>query len=644
MIGTGAHERIFGLAGKDRLYGLGGDDELHGGSGNDLLDGGTGADTMYGGSGDDIYRVDDPGDVVSEESTPGVDDGGTDYVVSTISYTLPNYVEKLDLTGTANLNGAGNDLSNTIKGNEGSNILYGGGGSDILYGYGGDDVLIGGLGKDYLYGGAGADTFVFAPEVGAWDKVYDYGAGDRIGIYAAAFGLSEGAGLIAGKLDPTYFTTGTVATAAHGQFIFKSTGTPELKWDPDGTGAQAAVTLALFTSGVNLTAADISSYGAPASVTASIATATTGRTPENAGSQVFVVQLSQALNYDVVFTVSTRDGTATSGSDYVGLSGQTVTVKAGSTSAYVSVALLDDNLAEGVERFSLKIDSVNVASTGEALGIGIRSATAQIQDEGAQVVADHFTTSWGMTDPSGIVYNPLTGTLMMSDSEVDEAPFSRANNFFSVSLDGQLQSSFALPYTVEPTGLAIDAANGRMFVTDDDNYIMYVVDANDPTKVLWQFDTKPLGGLDPEDVAFDPVSGHLFIVNGDQRTIIEVDQAGTQVFNSFSLPTSIMDPEALAYDPDAGVFYVGGGFSDLIWKVDNTGRILETIDILQGARAEGTGHRVNVKDLAFAPASDGSGETHLYVADFAWSHVDDGRLIEIDLGDQQGPSSGWMIG
>ncbi|MEI9905467.1 MAG: hypothetical protein WDN06_17130 [Asticcacaulis sp.] len=40
---------------------------------------------MYGGAGDDTYYVDTAGDVVSEQTTAGVDDGGNDTVVSQVT-------------------------------------------------------------------------------------------------------------------------------------------------------------------------------------------------------------------------------------------------------------------------------------------------------------------------------------------------------------------------------------------------------------------------------------------------------------------------------------------------------------------------------------------------------------------------------
>lgn len=162
---------ITGGNGGNKLYGGAGNDTLVGGNGNDYLDGGTGADRMVGGAGDDTYIVDNPGDTIVEQAG-----GGNDTVVSSISYTLTANVENLKLTGTAAINGTGNELNNIITGNAGNNILSGGGGNDQLFGGDGDDYLDGGDGNDVLDGGNGNDTLVG----GAGNDILSGGAGNDI--------------------------------------------------------------------------------------------------------------------------------------------------------------------------------------------------------------------------------------------------------------------------------------------------------------------------------------------------------------------------------------------------------------------------------------------------------------------------------
>ncbi len=128
---------------------------LSGLGGNDSLNGGAGADLMAGGSGDDSYTVDNLGDQIVEAADEGIDS-----VSSSITYSLAANVENLILTGTANRNGTGNELANTLTGNSGANILSAGAGNDTLDGKAGTDTLIGGAGDDtYRFGlGNGADT------------------------------------------------------------------------------------------------------------------------------------------------------------------------------------------------------------------------------------------------------------------------------------------------------------------------------------------------------------------------------------------------------------------------------------------------------------------------------------------------------
>jgi Ca2+-binding RTX toxin-like protein len=153
---------------------------LSGGAGDDFLNGGAGADQMDGGSGNDTYILDNAADAIVE-----LNDGGTDWAVSSLSHRLIKHMEHLDLRGSDSLFGIGNDSDNILKGNLGNSTLNGGGGNDSLYGRGfgsdhlsgddGNDYLDGGLGADTLQGGAGNDTFV-VNEVGDYvDEEKDAG-------------------------------------------------------------------------------------------------------------------------------------------------------------------------------------------------------------------------------------------------------------------------------------------------------------------------------------------------------------------------------------------------------------------------------------------------------------------------------------
>ncbi len=141
-------------AGSDRLLGI---EYLTGSrfndrlTGNDLanrLDGGAGNDTLTGGLGNDTYLVDSSADIIVEAGTAATE---IDTVVSTVAWTLGARLENLVLTGTAAINGGGNNAANLLVGN---------GANNQLYGYGGNDTLNGGAGNDTLTGSTGSDTYI----------------------------------------------------------------------------------------------------------------------------------------------------------------------------------------------------------------------------------------------------------------------------------------------------------------------------------------------------------------------------------------------------------------------------------------------------------------------------------------------------
>ena len=81
-------------------------------------------------------------DVFLVTNTLGLPSTGFDRVLASISYTLPDAVESLQLTGSLAINGTGNALDNTLVGNAGANRLTGGAGNDTLDGGAGLDTAL----------------------------------------------------------------------------------------------------------------------------------------------------------------------------------------------------------------------------------------------------------------------------------------------------------------------------------------------------------------------------------------------------------------------------------------------------------------------------------------------------------------------
>jgi Ca2+-binding RTX toxin-like protein len=298
--------------GDDTLNGREGSDILFGGGGIDSLSGGSGADTMIGGLGNDNYVVDNTGDTITENAGEG-----TDTVSTSISYALGDDLENLTLTGTSAINGTGNAFANVLTGNTANNILDGGAGADTMAGGTGNDtyyvgdsadnvveslsggtadkvfssvsytlsgryietltltgsgatnatgnsqantlvgntganLLDGGLGSDKLTGGAGGDIFLFDTALGSTniDTITDFSLGTDLITLDKSIFTALGAN---GPLAASAFGLGkTAATTA--QRILYDSGTGDIYYDKDGTGAAAAVKFATITSGLALTA------------------------------------------------------------------------------------------------------------------------------------------------------------------------------------------------------------------------------------------------------------------------------------------------------------------------------------------------------------------------------------------------------
>ncbi|MBF0626690.1 MAG: FG-GAP repeat protein [Magnetococcales bacterium] len=217
------------------------------GTGNRLanhLIGNGAANILSGGAGDDLYEV-DAGDTVIEGRNQG-----SDTVSSRATWQLGANLEQLILTGSAAINGFGNDLANTLTGNSGDNLLDGGGGADLLTGGLGNDRLQGGVGADWLTGGPGADRFQWHDPSEGGDTLTDFNPrqGDRLGFFSPNFG-----DLSVGQVASDRFLASVTAlpTTPLQRFLF-NTRTRTLHYDPDGIGPMTASLLVTLHPGATL--------------------------------------------------------------------------------------------------------------------------------------------------------------------------------------------------------------------------------------------------------------------------------------------------------------------------------------------------------------------------------------------------------
>ena len=257
--GSAVADTINGGTGDDKISGGAGDDIIDGGAGFDTLTGGLGADTVSGGIGDDIITA-SGGDILSggdgfdtflvgKFSGVNAYDGGTglDAILASSSFNNIGIssivdVEKISANGFANVNitgdvtGAVLDFTNvelvginSLLGTLASDSFIGSAGDDKIIGLAGDDILNGGIGNDIIDGGVGLDTLTG----GLGNDIFRGGPGGLNGDTITDFSVDDKIQIV-GLTNPANVT-----------FAFDS-GTSILSIDPDGVGAQTAISLTLL--------------------------------------------------------------------------------------------------------------------------------------------------------------------------------------------------------------------------------------------------------------------------------------------------------------------------------------------------------------------------------------------------------------
>jgi hypothetical protein len=273
-------------------------------------------------------------------------------------------------------------------------------------------------------------------------------------------------------------------------------------------------------------------------------------------------------------------------------------------------------------------------------------------------VIDTSKAAWNPSAPdaSGLDYWPLTGRLLISDSEVDEmSRYFTGVNVFDATLSGSLISTCSTTnlqrtgFSNEPTGLAINRNNNHIYFTDDDANKVHEVNISDNiycngNDVVTTVNVGTVYNIqDAEDIAygFNALGkGTLFIAGGNDAEVYIIplgnngvlgggDDGPMTQFDTAALGFHIL--EGIGYNWDRGTLLLASATSGekYIGEATISGNLQRVYDLAYLSIT----HR---EDVTLAPGSQDAGITDIYISDRGVdnntnSSENDGRVFEVSI-------------
>jgi hypothetical protein len=264
---------------------------------------------------------------------------------------------------------------------------------------------------------------------------------------------------------------------------------------------------------------------------------------------------------------------------------------------------------------------------------------------------DTSNAAWNPSapDPAGVDYWPLTGGLLITDSEVDEMPayFTGKNVFLSTRSGILTGTCSTMSFSDEPAGVAVNPGNNHIFFASDESKLVTEVSpGGDGTyctsddQVTTRNVSTLYGITDPEDVAYG--NNTLFIAGGDAAEVYVVPLGGDGVLGGGddgpmshfdTAGWGFSDVEGIGYNAEAGTILITSFYpnEDYLGEASATGTLLRAYDL------SFMGALFNIRsDVAYAPSSQNPAVKSIYIASRGQDNdidpdENDGRIWEIDI-------------
>lgn len=245
-------------------------------------------------------------------------------------------------------------------------------------------------------------------------------------------------------------------------------------------------------------------------------------------------------------------------------------------------------------------------------------------------------------------HRPSATLLVSDSEVNETALFTGDNLFEMDPSGVVLNSTTTIGFSDEPTGVAFNKNGRTLYVTDDvGRRVVYVVKAGPDDTYgtgddrVTSFRTSVFGSTDPEGITFVPRRKgkfqSLYIVDGVTAEVYRIRPGKNRKFDgvddrirSFDTEAlGVTDPEGIAYNRQTNHLYLVGRPSDTVFEVTLSGRLVQTIDI---SEADGA----NLAGLEIAPSSTDSKTLSMYIVDRGVDNntdptQNDGRIYEMTI-------------
>lgn len=277
---------------------------------------------------------------------------------------------------------------------------------------------------------------------------------------------------------------------------------------------------------------------------------------------------------------------------------------------------------------------------------GSHSTSAQPTVTSPRVIRTFDNDDLGLTNPAGLVFSTRSNLFHVVEADTLRPPLTENSDIVRIAPYAERMGTNRLATTIQnPTNVSFDDYGRRMLILKSAPDVLITIEENAEGNLnpgtLRQQDISHFGLQDPQGVAVDPANGHLFVLDaaGPRLLRVEPDSEGdftNGVVTEVDLqPTGLIAPQGIAYNWVSNSLFVLEPQTQQLVELTTTGQLLTTRSFVD--------FTLNGKQsMSFAPTSDVTDDPanlSLFIVSHGGETVDSpagngrstGQLVEISL-------------